>query len=62
MKPGNRQEEESMDSATTAAVAPGPQGITVKCIVAGMVLFMASPAAGFMSGQSVLVDGGSAHL
>lgn len=30
--------------------------------VAGMVLFMASPAAGFMSGQSVLVDGGSAHL
>jgi 3-oxoacyl-[acyl-carrier protein] reductase len=30
--------------------------------VVGMVLFLASPASAFIAGQSVLIDGGSAHL
>lgn len=30
--------------------------------VVGMMLFLSSPASGFMAGQTVLIDGGSAHL
>ncbi|MDB5794183.1 MAG: family oxidoreductase [Noviherbaspirillum sp.] len=30
--------------------------------IVGMMLFLSSPASGFMAGQTVLIDGGSAHL
>lgn len=45
------------DGITVNPILPGPIETEM-----GMILFLASPASGYLTGRSIAVDGGAVHL